>query len=555
VIVIYLTHGRINGLHLIVDNERNMLRALIDNIPEFMYVKDDQHRFILANASLAQIIGIEDTDSLLGKTDADFFPAELALSYKEDEAKVLLTGQGLFNREERCVDSNGNEIQILTTKVPLKTSDGKLLGIAGIGRDITVRNKMELALREAELKYRGIFNKAVVGIFQCTPEGKFLSANPSMAFSFGYTSAEEMVAAITDISTQFFANSHRGEEFMLMMNKVGGVKNFECEAFCQDGRTIWLTMSTRSIRQNGAIVRFEGVCDDISERIQMREQILQTQKLEAVGQLAAGIAHEINSPTQFIGDNIRFLKDNFGYLIELLGAYALLHSAANTDSVTPEILRDTALAVKEADTDYLVREIPKAIDLTLDGVSRIAAIVGAMKEFSHPGTKEKVPLDLNHAIESAIVVSRNEWKYIAQLETEFDATLTPVDCLPGEFGQVILNLIVNAAHAIADATGQGGPALGKIRITTRNYIDWVEIAIADSGTGIPKEAQSRVFDPFFTTKEIGKGTGQGLSIARSVIIDKHGGTIHFDTVLGEGTTFYIRLPRNGKPLPRMATAG
>jgi len=554
VILGYLTDSRISERFRILDNERNMLRALIDNIPEFMYVKDDQHRYIMANASLARVIGVENPDYLLGKTDEDFFPPELAISYKEDETKVLQTGQGLYNREENCVDSQGNEIQILTTKVPLKARNGKLIGIAGVGLDISVRKKMELALREAELKYRGIFNKAVVGIFQCTPEGQFLSVNPSMAFSFGYASPNEMVATITDISTQFFANSSRGEEFMLIMNKVGGVKNFECEAFCQDGRTIWLTMSTRSIREKGAIVRFEGICDDISERMQMREQIMQTQKLEAVGQLAAGIAHEINTPTQFIGNNIRFLKDNFTDLITLLESYAFLLSAANSNSLTPEILRDTALAVKAADTDYLVREIPKAIDLSLDGIDRISTIVSAMKEFSHPGTKEKVPLDLNHAIESTIVVSRNEWKYVAHLETEFDATLTPVDCLPGEFSQVILNLIVNAAHAIADATEQGGPALGNIRITTRNFIDWVEITIADSGTGIPQDVRSRVFDPFFTTKEIGKGTGQGLSIARSVIIDKHGGTIHFESEVGEGTTFFIRLPRNGKPLPRNATA-
>jgi two-component system, NtrC family, sensor kinase len=553
-ILVYLADSRISARHLILDDERNMLRALIDNIPEFMYVKDDEHRYIVANASLARVMGVENPDHLLGKTDADFYPPDLALSYKEDEVKILRTGQGLYNHEERCVDSQGNEIQILTTKVLLKTRNGKLLGIAGVGLDITVRKKMELALREAELKYRGIFNKAVVGIFQCTPEGRFLSVNPSMAFSFGYASPNEMVETITDISTQFFANTLRGEEFMMIMNKVGGVKNFECEAFCQDGKTIWLTMSTRSIRQNGTIVRFEGVCDDISERMQVREQIMQTQKLEAVGQLAAGIAHEINTPTQFIGNNIRFLKDNFTDLIKLLGSYASLLSAANSDSLTPEILQDTALAAKDADTEYLVREIPKAIDLSLDGIDRIATIVGAMKEFSHPGTKEKVPLDLNHAIESTIVVSRNEWKYVANLETEFDTTLTPIDCLPGEFSQVILNLIVNAAHAIADAAKQGAPALGKIRVTTRNYIDWVEITIADSGTGIPKEVQGRIFDPFFTTKEIGKGTGQGLSIARSVIVDKHGGTIHFETVMGEGTTFFIRLPRIEKPLSRKATA-
>jgi signal transduction histidine kinase len=177
-----------------------------------------------------------------------------------------------------------------------------------------------------------------------------------------------------------------------------------------------------------------------------------------------------------------------------------------------------------------------------------------MKEFSHPDTKEKIPLDLNHAINSTITVARNEWKYVADMETDFDSSLPLVSCLPGEINQVILNLIVNAAHAIADVVKKGGLEKGKIKVQTRNCSEWAEIRIQDSGTGIPKKVQSRIFDPFFTTKEIGKGTGQGLAIARSVIVDKHGGSIHFETEEGKGTTFIIRLPLNGKSLAPRAVA-
>ena len=177
-----------------------------------------------------------------------------------------------------------------------------------------------------------------------------------------------------------------------------------------------------------------------------------------------------------------------------------------------------------------------------------------MKEFSHPDTKEKIPLDLNRAINSTITVARNEWKYVADLETEFDPSMPLVSCLPGAFNQVILNLIVNAAHAITEATNKGGPERGKITVQTKNCPDWAEIRIQDSGTGIPQKVQSRIFDPFFTTKEIGKGTGQGLAIARSVIVDKHGGSIHFETVEGKGSTFIIRLPLNGKSLSIQAVA-
>jgi signal transduction histidine kinase len=219
-----------------------------------------------------------------------------------------------------------------------------------------------------------------------------------------------------------------------------------------------------------------------------------------------------------------------------------------------ETIQDVAAAVKGVDTGYLLEEIPKAIDQTLEGVTRVAAIVGAMKEFSHPDTKEKIPLDLNHAINSTITVARNEWKYVAEMKTEFDPSLPLVSCLPGEFNQVILNLIVNAAHAIADVVNKGGPKMGTITVQTRNCPEWAEIRIQDTGTGIPKKAQSRIYDPFFTTKEIGKGTGQGLAIARTVIVVKHGGSIHFETEEGKGTTFIIRLPFSGKTLPAQAVA-
>jgi len=211
-----------------------------------------------------------------------------------------------------------------------------------------------------------------------------------------------------------------------------------------------------------------------------------------------------------------------------------------------ETIQKVTAAVERADAGYLLEEIPRAIDQTLEGVTRISTLVSAMKEFSHPGTKEKIPLDLNHAIESTITVARNEWKYVAELETEFDPSLPMVPCLPWEFNQVILNLIVNAAHAIADAVRQEGTQKGRIKVWTRNYLEWTEIRVQDTGSGIPEKIRSRVFDPFFTTKEIGKGTGQGLAIARSVVVDKHGGTIHFETEEGKGTTFIIRLPLDGK---------
>jgi len=491
---------------------------------------------------------------MVGCTDFDFYPQELANAFYGDDQSVMRSGQPLYNREEMGVDDTGNETHVLTTKVPIRDSNGRVIGMAGVGRDIGARKRMENALREAEQKYRGIFDNAIIGIFQSTPQGLFLSVNNSMASAYGYDSPDEMIAGITDISRQFYVEPKRCAEFMDSVERLGGVLNFECEAFRKDGSKIWCNMSVRAIHQNGVVVRYEGMCEDITERNLLREKLLQAQKLESVGQLAAGIAHEINTPTQYIGDNVRFLKDAFLDFKSLLANYERLLSAAQGGTLSGEVIQQVASAVKHSDTDYLLEEIPKAIDQTLEGVTRVSALVSAMKEFSHPGTKEKVALDLNRAIDCTITVARNEWKYVADLETRFDPSLPPIPCHPGEFNQVILNLIVNAAHAIADVVQDGGPEKGKITIHTCNFPEWAEIRIQDTGSGIPEKVRTRIFDPFFTTKEIGKGTGQGLAIARSVIVDRHGGTIHFETEEGTGTTFIIRLPHDANPLTSKVVA-
>ncbi len=667
-----LVDRRLSTQHLILDDERSMLRALIDNIPDFIYVKDRQGRFVIANTHTARIMGAGSPEELLGKTDLDFYPKELATAFHADEQEMMRSGQSLFNREEKCVDDRGNTTHILTTKVLLRDANGMVSGIAGVGRDIsdrkksdeavraahraaevfinavpsiligldhdsritrwnsaaagafglsrievlgkqltecgvkwlrpemadeirswssklgprrcddvsfkmndetrllgltitsvqeadgkpaellvigsdiTARKKSEEALREAERRYREIFDGAIVGMSQSTPDGRLLSVNPAMARICGYDSPEEMIASITDVSRQFYVNPKRSEEAMLAMDKSGGVKNFEYEALRKDGNKIWVTMSSRAVRQNGVVVSYEGMIEDITESKLMRSQLFQAQKLESVGQLAAGIAHEINTPTQYIGDNVRFLKDAFRDLTSLVANYERLLAAAKGNTLSSETVQEIAGAVARADAGYLLEEIPKAIEQTLEGIDRVSKLVGAMKEFSHPDTKEKTLVDLNHSIQCTITVARNEWKYVADMETDFDPSLPPISCQPGEFNQVILNLIVNAAHAIADVVGKGGPAKGKIKVQTRDCPGWAEIRIQDTGTGIPEKARARIFDPFFTTKEIGKGTGQGLAIAHSVVVDKHDGSIHFETEDGKGTTFIIRLPKAAK---------
>jgi signal transduction histidine kinase len=190
-------------------------------------------------------------------------------------------------------------------------------------------------------------------------------------------------------------------------------------------------------------------------------------------------------------------------------------------------------------------EIPKAITQTLEGVDRVATIVRAMKDFSHPGKKERIPIDIHKAIESTLVVCRHEYKYVADLATDFDASMPAVTCFPGDFNQVIMNLVINAAHAIAGNLDSQTNSKGKISITTRRDGNWAEIRISDTGSGIPEDIRTKIYDPFFTTKEVGKGTGQGLAICHAVVVGMHRGTITFDTQEGKGTTFIIRLPLDG----------
>jgi PAS domain S-box-containing protein len=278
---------------------------------------------------------------------------------------------------------------------------------------------------------------------------------------------------------------------------------------------------------------------DITERRSLQEELRQAHKLEAIGQLAAGVAHEINTPVQYVTDNTRFLKESWAVVDELLSMARQLAGPAVDKS---ELHLKLHKRCEEVDLDFLKEEVPLAVDHSLDGLGRIAKIVRAMKEFSHPGSAEMQPINLNQAIELTVTVARSEWRHVADVHMELDPALPLVLCNAGEFNQVILNLLINAAHAVGDAAKQQQGAKGTITLTTKCDGEWAEIQINDSGSGIPKEISERIFEPFFTTKEVGRGTGQGLALAHSIIVKKHGGKIWFDSAPGKGTTFFLRLP-------------
>jgi signal transduction histidine kinase len=280
---------------------------------------------------------------------------------------------------------------------------------------------------------------------------------------------------------------------------------------------------------------------DVTERKLVERQLAQSQKLESIGQLAAGIAHEINTPTQYVNDNIRFIKESFD---ELSGVMRMCHrfqAAVKGGEPTEELLNELSQQLESVDTEYLVEEIPVAIDQCLEGLARVSDIVRSMKEFARPGLDVKSLIDINRAIESTVVVARNEWKYVAEVILDLAPDLPLVPCMAGEFNQVILNMIINAVHAIKDVI-HDETEKGVIRIHTSQRSNDLEITITDTGAGIPAEIAERVFDPFFTTREPGKGMGQGLAMAYRVIKENHGGTITFTSKKNQGTTFVIHLP-------------
>jgi PAS domain S-box-containing protein len=384
-------------------------------------------------------------------------------------------------------------------------------------------------LHASQARLRGIVESAQDGILTTERDGTIRDFNPAAERMFGWSRDE----AVGQPFAKLLATERLG------WNEPGPAA-IALPGRHRDGQEFPLELTIAVIRAEGGEL-FSALIRDVSERKRLEVELHHAQKLEAVGRLAAGIAHEINTPIQFVGDNTRFLGESFASLMALVERYQGLHRAALAGSVEPALLREIAEAEAAADVPYLADDVPKAVSQTLDGVNRVATIVRAMKEFAHPGAaQEKTAADLNQALLSTLTVARNELKYVADVETEL-GDLPPVPCHLGDVNQVFLNLLVNAAHAIAEVVGGSGTK-GCIRVRTVREADAALVTISDTGCGIPDAIRTKIFDPFFTTKEVGRGTGQGLAIARSVIVDKHGGSLRFESEVGKGTTFLIRLP-------------
>ncbi|PTY07156.1 hypothetical protein DB347_07540 [Opitutaceae bacterium EW11] len=402
--------------------EHELLRAILETLPDCVYFKDLSSRFIRISRAMARKFHIGDPSDAIGKTDFDFFADDHAIPAFNDEQQIIATGKPILDIEEKEVFEDGRIEWVHTCKFPFRDLQGKLIGTFGISRDITAKKK------------------------------------------------------------------------------------------------------------------------DDEERRQMEVRLQLAQKLESVGRLAAGVAHEINTPTQFVSDNARFLSTSFSELTQVLDAYHGLLQRLKSDPTYADQVAEIERVEAEVDLDYLTAEIPKTLDQSIDGLGRIGRIVGSLKEFSHPNGEGRQAANLNRAIETAVAVSRHEWKYVAEVTTELDPKLPLVPCVLDEFSQAVLNLIINAAHAIADRIKDSPETKGRITLRTRTEGEWVTVEVEDTGTGMSPEVRAHMFEPFFTTKPLGKGTGQGLAIVHSVIVKGHGGQVDCRTEPGRGSTFILRLP-------------
>ena len=393
------------------------------------------------------------------------------------------------------------------------------------------RSAWEPAHADAEL-FLSYVPSILIGL---DAEGRVTRWNTAAADILGVSAKRAVGHTLDDCGIHWLKPEIREDVKRWLRSAVPSYRS-EDLPYHRDGKQRSLGLSVRRIARQGRTAGFIVTAADVTEGRALERELRQAHRLEAVGQLAAGIAHEINTPIQFVCDNLQFLRRAFETWRLVLGEYEKLRRAAAAGQPAAEPLAALARALEEADMDYLSQETPKALAQSLDGMQRVATIVRAMKEFAHPGRREKEAADLNRALENALTVVHNEIKEVADVHTDFGA-LPPVVCRLAEINQVFLNLLLNAGHAVRETKKRG-----QIAVRTRQEGDHVAITISDTGCGIPPDIRSKVFDPFFTTKPVGRGSGQGLSIARSIVVERHGGILTFEPNGAQGTTFHIRLP-------------
>lgn len=527
-----------------------------------------------------------------GILQADVFVVKDAAQDERFADNPLVTGESRvrFYAGAPLIAEGGQSLGMLCVNdhIPRELTDEQKQSLQALSRQVVAQLELRRKIRQLEQtiidRERADAALAVERSLMCAlmenthdliyfkdTESKFIRCSTSVASLFGLQDVAQLIGkGDSELSTHEHSVGFLKDEQEIMRTGKPLLDKVE-KVVCRQGEVKWELTSKMPLRNKaGEIIGTFGISKDITaikatqdELVRVHKQLVaetdqrklsehqsrmmeaelsQAHKLEAIGQLAAGIAHEINTPIQYVGDNTRFFKESFEVIEKLLVNHQELLKVIQHESPTPDLLAQAQEALAKSDLPYLIKQVPLAINETMDGIERISRIVKAMKEFSHPGGKEKAMIDLNKAIQSTVTVARNEWKYVAEVKLELDPELPKTPCFLGEFNQSVLNLVINAAHAIGDMLKKQPGGKGLIIVSTRREGEFVEVSISDNGTGIPESARPHIFEQFFTTKEVGKGTGQGLALVYSNIVKKHGGSVSFETETGRGTRFIMRLP-------------
>lgn len=469
-------------------------------------------------------------------------------SYRTSEAYRELwekLNRGTFTSDEyRRIRKDGSTIWIQASYNPVRDDRGAPYKVVKFFTDASAQVNLRKQASNLELRTSMLENllqsiASVLIVVSC--EGLITHWNSTALHCFGLSWPEVEGKHLENCGIKWLCDSSVVENLL-----SGTVTDRRADLpFERMQEKRWLEVSVREVNNLGVDGEsgFLITASDITNRLALEKQLRQVHKLEAIGQLAAGIAHEINTPAQYVADNLNFVEQSWNELYGLIQAGRELRKGAGGVVTTSQACAQYDRIYESVDLEYALAEMPKALAQALAGMQRISHIVNGMKELSHPGSEAKTSLCLNRALETAITVSRSEWKYCAAVNSTLDASLPQVLCHGSDIEQVFLNLIVNAAHTICEKMVLERDLIGQIDVTSLYGSEWVEIRITDNGMGIPEAIQGRVFEPFFTTKEVGKGTGQGLAHAYEVIVKRHGGYFSFETFEGQGTTFSIRLPR------------
>ena len=531
-----------------------LLASIFDSLPDAVLVIDINQKIIAWNRALEKMTGIT-AAQMLGKSNYEYslpfyrirrpllidyvLKPEMNISHKylvlgrENDAMVC---ENIIHIKDQ------EDLYLWARAAPVYDQNGELVGAIESIRDITKRRQVEEALAAEKERLAQILGSISHGVITTDNHGVITFINTEAERFFEWKNEYAQGKSLLEVVPLIEGYNYLNQSLFLDRNQEQ--QPVDIRIINNLGQISLLSTTATHIKgENGNDHGMVFVFRDVTELRKAKSQLALSQKLESIGQLAAGIAHEINNPMQYIGDNLSFLNEAFANIISILDQVKAL---ASFEDISSSILGLKKLLEKsQREVDFFRNEIPQAIQQSLGGVIGVSDIVTALRNFAHPGSSEKQIAHINNAIMGTVSIAKNEWKHLADLELNLDNDLPAIKMMVNQINQVLLNIIVNASHSIQDAIEKGLYPKGRIIISSQKNASYVEIRISDNGMGIPDTIINKIFDPFFTTKEVGKGTGQGLAISHDIIANKHNGSIELESEVGRGTTFYIRLPIEG----------